>query len=818
MRKTRRQVFLSGAAVALALCPVIASAQEAIAIEELVITARKREEVLRDVPAAVTAISEEQRETLVLDRTDDYLRQVPSATLVTSGPEYLNDITIRGQGGGRLAFSETATGIFRDGMYSAGGGFGGRSISRMDLFDVKRVEVLRGPQGALFGRNSVGGAINIVSNQPGDRPGGRFTARYSDPERTDLEAVLDLPVNEQLGFRIGGLFSEQKDGFIHNSDTGQAVDKQFYEGFRVIAEARPTDALELSLAYEYSDSEAPSFTSLGQRATRIDGRPLDTSPFTRSDMNRLGVSNISEHNLVFAAVYDLGRADLSVKASRTERDGGRANEDGDHFNGNTGIDVAPGTAVLFQDTAGFQDEDFEQTAVQAYLASSGDERLSWLIGAEVISSESRVDTEAKLCPAYTGTAQALTPGCIVGAAGQFTPATAPASLLSLTARTSARLGVNRDQFTEELDSYSIFGSVEYRLTDTLTFGAELRVQTDEKSFTLARWSQDPLVYFGSGAAPAGLMPPLTADPDGAGPLPASPIQFCPPTLAAPQCAAGLETARVAADRKWTVWTPAATLRWTFAPGQNAYARFATGYRPGGFNTNLAPNTVRSQLAAGLLYDPENAYSYEAGWKGSLFGGFLTGEAAAFYVWTNEVQVASAPSATSRGFVLQNSGDAHVYGFEAELRRVQPLGPGRLNASLSYSMQRGEFEAGATSLSDLNEDGTPELVDLNGRKVPRLRDYQVTLNLTYSQPLTAGLTGFVSVSGQFADGGFQNPPNTISYPGYSLVDGRIGVFGQGWRLSAFGRNLGDEVYVLNNVSGNNYWSQPRVLGVELTLRR
>ena len=82
----------------------------------------------------------------------------------------------------------------------------------------------------------------------------------------------------------------------------------------------------------------------------------------------------------------------------------------------------------------------------------------------------------------------------------------------------------------------------------------------------------------------------------------------------------------------------------------------------------------------------------------------------------------------------------------------------------------------------------------------------------------GLTGFVSLSGQFADGGFQNPPNTIGYPGYSLVDGRVGVFGDHWRLSVFGRNLGDEVYVLNNVSGNNYWSQPRVVGVELTLRR
>lgn len=818
MRATMKRRLLAGAAMSLSLAPLGAFAQEAGAVEEVVVTARKREELLRDVPAAVTVITQEQRDVLVLDRTDDYLRQIPSATLVTSGPEYLNDITIRGQGGGRLAFSETATGIYRDGMYSAGGGFGGRSISRLDLFDVGRMEVLRGPQGALFGRNSVGGAINIVSNQPGDRPASRLTARYSDPERTDLEAVLDIPVSDQFGLRIGGLVSDQQDGFVHNTATGAPVDDQSYTGARIIAQLRPAAGVKFSLTLEQADSEAPSFTSLGQRPTRIDGTPLDTSAFTRSDMNRKGVASITETAGLLTADFELGWADLSLKASRTRREGGRANEDGDHFNGSSGIDVAPGAAVLFQDTAGFQDEDFDQTAIQAYLASNGGGRLSWLVGAEAITSESQVDTAAKLCPSYTGAAQPLTPGCIVGASGAFTPLTSPPILISATARTASRLGVNHDTFTETLHSLSLFGSLEYHLTDSVTLGAELRVQSDEKRFTLERWSQDPLVYFGSGSVPAGLMAPLTADPDGAGPLPASVIQFCPPSLAAPQCAAGLETARVAADRKWTVWTPAATLKWAFAPGQNAYARFATGYRPGGFNTNLAPQTVRSQLAASLLYDPENAYSYEVGWKGELFGGALSGEAAAFYVWTNQVQVASAPSATSRGFVLQNSGDGHVYGLEAELRRVQSLGQGRLVASLSYSMQRGEFEAGATSLSDLNEDGTPELVNLEGREPPRLRDYQVTANLAYSRPLREGLTGFASLSGQFADGGFQNPPNTISYPGYALVDARVGVFGDHWRLSVFGRNLGDDVYVLNNVSGNNYWSQPRVAGVELTLRR
>ncbi|HZG32699.1 MAG TPA: Plug domain-containing protein, partial [Sphingopyxis sp.] len=143
----------------LALSPAVAAAQEAPAQErgshgggaedlasrgdaEILVTARKRAESLAEVPAAITVLGKEERELLVIDDADDILRQVPSATLVTSGPEYLNDITIRGQGGGRLGFSETATGIFRDGLFSAGGGFGGRSLSRMDLFDMERIEIL----------------------------------------------------------------------------------------------------------------------------------------------------------------------------------------------------------------------------------------------------------------------------------------------------------------------------------------------------------------------------------------------------------------------------------------------------------------------------------------------------------------------------------------------------------------------------------------------------------------------------------------------------------------------------------------------------
>jgi iron complex outermembrane recepter protein len=778
-------------------------------LEEVVVTARKREERLRDVPIAASAITEAMREALVLDNVDDYLRQTPSATLVTSGPEYLNDITIRGQGSGRLGFSETATGLFRDGMYSAGGGFGGRSFTRMDTLDVSRIEVLRGPQGALFGRNSVGGAINIVSNRPQQELAISATARAWNTDRRDGELVFNTPLGDDLALRIAGLIHDQNEGFIRNETTGRDVDTQRYRGARSALDYAPTDSLRLGVMYEYYDAEAPAFGTLGHRETRVDGTPLDPDPYRRADLDREGGADITQHYGLFTADYSFESANLALKLSRAERDGSRSNEDFDHFAGHAGIDVAPGAAVLTPDYTLTQSEDYDRTTAQLYLASAGASTLSWLAGIEGLWSESRVSLDPNLCPDYTGGPLPETAGCIVGRAGVL-----PAQSTSV--RTTGRLTLNNDQFAEQVDSYSAFGSVDWRMSERLKLGLELRVQRDEKDFAFQRYSGDPLVFFGAGAPPAGMLAPIPIDPDGAaGPRAASPVQYCPPTLG-PQCAAGLEAAALSSQREWTFWTPAATLHYAVTPAQAFYLRFATGYRPGGFNTNQSPATVRADLAASLLYEPEEADSLELGWKGELFGGFLESEAAVFYVRTADVQIVSAPSAAARGFILQNAGDTFVYGGEVELRNSAQLGAGRLVTSVGLSSQAGKFEDGASALLDTDGDGVPNQLDLSGRDVPRLRDYQATLNINYNLPLSDALTGMIGLSFQTAEGGAENPDNSRDYSGYELLDARIGVRGEHWRVALVGRNLTDQRYLLNTVGGNNFWSEPRTYGVEIRM--
>lgn len=809
LRATGRGGLMTALGLVLAAAPATtwASQADVQALDEIVVTARKRTETLVEVPAAISAITAQERRNLVLDGMKDYLRQAPSATLVTSGPEYLQDISIRGQGSGRLGFSEAATGLYKEGLYNAGGGFGGRSLSRMDLLDLERLEVLRGPQGALYGRNSVGGAVNIVGHAPEQTIGGEVTVRYSQPRRAAVEAVLNLPVvKDKLALRVAGLYDDQDGGFIENTTTGHKIDWQTYKGARAGLRWTPGSATTVDLTYERYESDTPAFSSLGRRPVRVDGSVLDASRWTRADLDREGRARITEDSVYLTAKHDYGFAELTAKVGWKARDAGRDNEDNDHFAGHSGIDVAPGAAVLTPDYTLGQFEGYSRFVAQAYLSSKGEGRLTWLAGVEFLKTSDDVVIDPYLCPAYTGASQASAAGCAVGQVGTLTGTAA-------SVRSAARLAVNRDAFSETLKSPSLFGSLEYKISDATTLGVEARLQRDKKSFWFERYAKDPLVYFGGGATPTGLMAAITVDPDGAGGLlPASSVQFCPPTVTGPACAAGNETVRVEAERRWTFVTPTVTLRHRFDNGVNVYGRFATGYRPGGFNSNLPPTTVRSQIAQQLLYDPEYAYSYEAGAKGRWKGVQLS--AAIYYTWTNNVQVVSAPSSLSRGFILQNAGDAHISGYEIEARRRFLLGASDLTLAATLSGQRGKFEDGAKAKLDLNGDGLPDDADLSGNEVPRLRDYQLAVNATYTFPLGGGWRGFASAGLQMADGGFENPDNSRSYQGYGLIDARIGVRSDRLRLSVFGRNLGDKTYLANIVSVNEFYTDPRVVGVEL----
>jgi len=735
----KHKLFTTAAIIAAlgsgAVIPGAMAQEDEDAVDErdtILVTARKKEESLEDVPSSISVLRGEDAELFALDGIADYIRQIPNAILVNGGPEYLSDISIRGQGGGRQGFSESSTGIYRNGVYIAGGGFGGRSFNRLDFFDLDNVQTYRGPQGALYGRNAVGGAINVISKKPTDETTAEIKAGYESAERYSVSGIVNAPLGENIAARLGAFYIDQNDGFITDVNTGDAVDQRDYLGLRGSLRADLSPSTTASILVEYYDSTAPGFSALGQRFTGRNAAgqtgDADPGPYQSND-SRIGVVEIDSTAVFADLTSDLAIGDFTAIFSYKQRDGNRFNEDLDSFIGFQGIDVGGVTT----DLTAAQTEDYQRFVGEMRLASKSGSGVTWLIGADFLSSDDDVVT---------------TNGGTSGLGGL------------------AALATRQDMFVEKLRSVSGFGLVEFGLAQSTSLTLEARVQNDKKDFNFTRNQSGSIIL-------------ATGD----------------------------------LEESWTRFLPAATLNYSVSDNQIIYLRAASGYRPGGFNTGLDVSNTQF-----IPYDPEAAYSFEAGWKGATQGGVRFGFTG-FYVVTKDVQAVSTLDTTTTTTALQNVGNTNIFGFEADVSGAFDAGPGRLRWGASAATTRGDFSDGSLITTG---GGGPviETVDLSGARVNRTRDYVIQANAFYFAPLAGSVDWFMGGSLQTEGGGFENASGgTSSATGraldnFFLVDARVGLRGDGWQLSAFGKNLTNEVYRLQTISLNGFFNEPRKYGVEL----
>jgi|GEM_PF-6675043 len=392
----------------------------------IIVTGRKREEDLSDIPVSAIVLSGEQLENLVIFDSVDLIRNIPNAAIAYGGgPDYLNTVVIRGVGAGRGPGSEPATGLYRNGIYIGSGGYGGNQFSRMDLFDVARSESFRGPQGALFGRNAVGGAINMVTRRPGRNFGGNVSLAYNEWERAEIRAAIDIPVSDAFGVRLGGFYMDQNDGFIQNTFTGEAADQREDHGLRLTTAFTPDDNLSWVTIFEYYDRSSPSFAAFSYRP----GQDPFSRPFngpSQVDIETTTVSTELTGSLDFAEVTLTGLY-REQQAFRTD--------DLDWF-----LNRAGGLLNwLASETS-----DIERFGVEFHVASiPGDDGIDWLFGIDHMWLGENVTTT----------------------------------------NTTVRTTVN--PFEETFESTAIFGALDFDLTDRLTVGGEVRATFDTKSLRQA---------------------------------------------------------------------------------------------------------------------------------------------------------------------------------------------------------------------------------------------------------------------------------------------------------------------------------------------
>lgn len=251
---TDHALKLAGAASALALSslgavPALAQgsgASEPVGVLDIIVTAQKREQKLQDVPVSIVAISGQQIEDMQISDLRSIQGQIPNFAVLNSGVNPVVFIRGFGSGPNNVAFDQTVS-IYMDGIY------GGRGAQfSAPFFDLERMEVMRGPQGALFGRNTAAGAISLVSATPGNMFEAHVSAGY-DFERNgyDVTGVVSGPVSDTFGVRVAGKFTRQ-DGYIRNLYNDKDDPQLSDELVRLTVRWTPADSVDITGKLEYA--------------------------------------------------------------------------------------------------------------------------------------------------------------------------------------------------------------------------------------------------------------------------------------------------------------------------------------------------------------------------------------------------------------------------------------------------------------------------------------------------------------------------------------------------------------------------------------
>lgn len=245
----------------------VAQAQQAGAsaggLEEIVVTARKREESLQDIASSVSALSPEELARRPDVDLSSFANASPNVIIddMQEGPGSAAAMTIRGIGTNDHERSIDPTiGVVVDGVFI--GSVGGAMVKALDL---QSVEILRGPQGTLFGRNSIGGVVNITRNRPNDELGGQLRASYGNYDDWQIDGYVDLPVNDTLAFKLAGAWNE-RDGYAYNRTLGKDQGELKYQMISPSFVWRPMDALELYYRYDktWTDQDASVLLNVAQ--------------------------------------------------------------------------------------------------------------------------------------------------------------------------------------------------------------------------------------------------------------------------------------------------------------------------------------------------------------------------------------------------------------------------------------------------------------------------------------------------------------------------------------------------------------------------
>lgn len=706
---------------------------------EIVVTARRREERLSDVPSAATvldgsSIAERGGATTPVE----LLGGQSSVRILDTGSPMTNEISLRGSPTSRGTSGDPSVGLFRDQAYIGGGGIAGRSFTRIDMFDIGRVEVLRGTQGALYGRNAVGGAVNIVSARPEFENSGSATARYAfGNEQLQLQGVANFALSDEVAARIGVDFVTQGDGFFRNDFLNKTLDRNSSTGVRAQLRWRPGDT-DIVLRGEhwagfvpaivfrvYIDSPRTGFPRGYIQPERT--YPWSTDAFAHQEVNS-GLLDVT-HSFSFATLHSITHYRQRKADYALDVDGINAtllNELRANGTITSAIDPAQ-TQGINENTHTFtQDINLTGNAIN--------DRLDWLVGAEYFNLRANTVNQTLRTPTVANPS----PG----------------------ARQPIRIAY---------DSWAVYGSLDFALTNQVHIIGEVRQTWDDKNAQSNRFD------IATGAQSGG---------------PGFIVDF------------GTSPSNLSYN---------ATLSWKPAEALTLYGKVGTSYRAGGFNQNLGVPTQPIPIPA--AYDDETSTSYELGLRGNL-GRRTTFSLAAYQTDADNLIVSlnngcfiGSPVCSSQAVTFAtNAGKARTSGAEAEINSRIRVGTGTFALSGSVSYQKGRVTEGP----------------FDGQLLPQIPRWTFGVNATLRQPLGDQTTLLVNANYNGQRGGIHDlvapgAPAPFDMDRIDVANARVVVQWKGVEAGLFVTNLTDATYDVFRGASARRLNPPRNWGIQLGYR-
>jgi iron complex outermembrane recepter protein len=772
--------------------PTKPDASKAKQLGNVTVTAQSRTQEMEQVPIPLQIITSKQIDTLAATDLSKMSLFVPGLVVDGSQPTQPN-YQLRGIGTSDFGIgTESAVGVYVDGVYAA------RSGGALLAFnDIQRIEVLKGPQGTLFGRNAAGGAISIVTNEPSDKFEGKAVVRFGNDGERYENALLNIPINKDMALRISVL-DNQSDGWATDQANGQHYGRNDDWGSRMVYRWNITPDTRVLLSWDHERLNQPPRPAFGLVALSNDTNqrpPFPPDPETY--INPIGAAlyndaaNAAEtrkfdgSTLTIDHSFAWGSLTSTTAWRRFNTFNDEDNDGTDHI-------------VSYLDTANIE---HNNSWYQEFKLSGNTDLIDWVAGASYYKEQARQISQTNTTTDSLDTlAQNLD--------GVGLPLTEITQALQGFGLPYNLLGETwREQISNDgnFKAYAAFGDVIWHLSDNLDLTTGARYTVDQKEFS---WYNAPR------SAPAFDQTVAELKANGIFDLLPPVAQGALDTFGSNVIFPNAVGDYVQTSHHWHDVSPRAVLSYKFTPDVMAYTSVTKGYKAGGYNS----------LQVGSLYAPEKVWNYEAGIKTVIPDYNLLFNASAYHYRYSNLQSSELdPNSTGSGipFYIVSTSDQEATGLEVEAQWL-PVENRKLDFTSAY--------IDSTYLKGISTSG----VNLAGEPTGE-PSFSMTAGFAYTWHGVAN--GDLEFDAQYAYRGRTRCNDDSSIQGTCLVtplfsigtstqrtDARLDwhTTDERWGVALYGNNIFNKRYVIavgndsTDVFGTPYATitPPRVWGLEL----